>query len=142
MISNADIKAAWISKMKSNLYITSVVSSGEIREVEWKGTEFAYPNIRVKLQPLVPTTQSLDCRVFNSDVTIYVFSEEKSSKQADDIASVIAEQIWTHGFTVGNVKIFSVHLSGLDPAEVPEGDTNSWRSAVRFRSMVQPVSNP
>lgn len=137
MISNSQIKAAWIDKLKTTSAITTVVPAIEIREDDWKGTDFSYPNIRVKLSPLSPTNTSVDCMVFSSEVTILIFSEEKSSKQADDIASVVAGALWGRGFTSNGVKVSSVHLSSLEPATVPERDTNSWQSAVVFRTMIQ-----
>lgn len=137
MISNSQIKAAWIARLKSNAAITALVNQDEIREDDWKGTYFSYPNIRVKLSPLSPTNSTVDCRVFSSEVSILVFSEEKSSKQADDIASVVAGELWGHGFTSNGVKISSVHLSSVEPAVVPERDTNSWQSGVNLRTMVQ-----
>lgn len=137
MISNSQIKAAWIDKLKNTSTITAVVPAIEIREDDWKGTDFSFPNIRVKLSPLSPTNTSVDCRVFSSEVTILIFSEEKSSKQADDIASVVAEALWGHGFTSNGVKISSVHLASLEPAMVPTKDSDTWQSAVVFRTMIQ-----
>ena len=137
MISNSDIKAAWVARLKADVNITALVPAVEIREVEWKGTDFTYPNIRVKLQSLLPTSQASNCRVFSSRVTIYVFTEQKSSKQADDIAAVIASEFWGRSFTSGGVRFSGIALESLDPALVPEEDTNSWRSAVQFQAVVQ-----
>lgn len=138
MISNSEIKAAWISKLKASASITALVSQSEIRELEWKGTDFVYPNIRIKVGPLTPSTRSPLCMVFSSDVMIYVFSEEKSSKQADDIASTVADITWNFkGFTVGNISISGINLTNVESAESVEGDNNSWRSVVNLSSMVQ-----
>ena len=137
MISNSTIQAAWIAKLKANTSITALVPAVEIREELWKGTAFTYPNIRVKLGNLTPTVPNNNCQVFKSEVSILVFTEQKSSKQADDIAGVIAEQFWGKPFTQGGVRFAGVTLDELVPAMVPERDENSWLAEVHFTATVQ-----
>ena len=137
MISNSDIKAAWVAKLKANTNITNLVPAAEIREVEWKGTNFTYPNIRVQLHPLIPTNTNANCQVFGSRVSILIYTEQKSSKQADDIAVVVAQEYWGHVFSSLNIRFSGIVLQSLDPAIVPEEDANSWRSAVQLSTVVQ-----
>lgn len=137
MISNADIQGAWISKLKANAAITALVPALEIREESWKGTIFTYPCIRVKLGNLTPQNKNKNCQVFNSTVSILVFVEEKSSKQADQIAGVVAEQFWGETFTSNSVRFAGITLDSIAPAEIPEGDSNSWMSSVNLSATVQ-----
>lgn len=137
MISNADIQASWIAKLKATSTVTSRVSQTEIREERWKGTGFSYPNIRVKLGPLTPTKQDSTCQIFRSEVSLRVYVEEKSSKTADEIAGIISTAFWTHPFTQGAVKFTAINLISLVPADVPEWDENSWMSEVNFSCLVQ-----
>lgn len=137
MISNSDIKAAWVAKLKANAAIIALVSAQEIREFEWKGTDFVYPNIRVRLLNLTPTNTNANCQSFDSRVSILIFTELKSSKQADDIAAVVAEQFWGHTFSNSGVRFSGIILQSVSPAITPEEDTNSWRSAVEFSTVVQ-----
>lgn len=136
MISNSQIQAAWIAKLKSSIAITALVSSAEIREDLWKGTDFVYPNIRVKMGLLTPQSGNR-CEVFHSDVTIQVYGEQKSSKTTDDIAGTIATELWGKTFTSLGIKFSAVNLTSLVPADVPENDPNSWMSQVNFRCLVQ-----
>jgi len=135
MISNSTIQAAWIAKLKANTAVTALVPAVEIREELWKGTTFTYPNIRVKLGNLTPTVQN-NCQLFKSEVSFLVFGEQKSSKQVDDIAGVIADQFWGKQFTQGGVRFSGIVLDALVPAMVPEIDTNSWMAEVRFTTTV------
>lgn len=134
MLSNSQVQAAWISKLKSNANIAAVVSSSEIREDLWKGTDFIYPNVRVKLGNMVPNTQS--CQVFRSPVSIQIYIEQKSSKQADDIAGVIATELVGKTFTVEGVRFSGITLESLSPADTPENDPDSWMASVNLNALV------
>src|SRR5512139_1780666 len=119
MIDNAQIQAAWITKLKATSTVTARVAASEIREDNWKGERFTYPNIRVKLGPLTPTQPNNTCLIFRSDVTILVFGEQKSSKSEDEIAGIIATTFWQHPFTSGAVKFTAINLTSIIPADVP-----------------------
>ena len=137
MISNSQIQGGWIAKIKTNIAVIALVPVAEIRENMWKGTDFTYPNIRVKLGNLVPQNKSPRCEVFTSEVSILAFTEQKSSKQADDIAGVVAEEFWGKSFTSNGVRFAGIVLDALVPAVVPEIDPNSWMSEVNFTALVQ-----
>jgi hypothetical protein len=141
MIRNSDVQAGWIAKLKANTVVTALVPAVEVREESWKGTDFTYPNIRVKLGNLTPQNPSKNCQIFNSEVSIQVYSEQKSSKQADDIAGVIAEQFWGTSFTSNGVRFANVVLDALVPATPPEDKVyekeNVWMASVDFTAAVQ-----
>lgn len=137
MISNNDIQAAWIAKLKANGSVTALVSSSEVREDQWKGTDFVYPNVRVRLTNFAPTTPNNNCQIFRSDVSILCYSEQKSSKLADQIAGVVTTQFWGHPFSSSGVKFTAVNWTNTVPAYTPEYDTNCWLSEVNFSCLVQ-----
>jgi phosphorylcholine metabolism protein LicD len=139
MINNAEIQAAWISKVKSSANITSLVSSGEIREDFWKGTDFVYPSIRLKLNALTPTANNPACNTFKQMVSIQVYIEQKSSRTGDEIAGVIATEFIGKTFTVNGIKVYSITLESLVPADVPENDPNSWLAVVNLNTLVSPA---
>lgn len=136
MISNSQIQAGWIAKAKASTNITALVSSAEIREDLWKGTDFVYPNIRVKMGLLTPQFANR-CNVFFSDVTFQVYTEQKSSKTTDDIAGVIATEFWSKTFSSLGIRFDAINLVSVSPATVPESDPNAWLSEVNFRCLVQ-----
>ena len=139
MISNSQIQAGWIASLKSKTNITSRVSSTEIREDLWKGERFSYPNIRVKLGDLTPQNSNPNCNTFHSPVAIQVYIEQKSSKQADDIAGVVATEYVGKSFTSNGVRFYGIILESLSPAMVPEEDPNSWRSVANLVALVSPA---
>jgi hypothetical protein len=139
MINNAQVQAAWITETKSKSNITTLVSSAEIREDLWKGTDFAYPNIRVKLHDLTPTAQNANCNTYRQMASLLVFIEQKSSKQADEIAGAVATEYVGKSFTEGGVRVYGITLESLVPAHVPEGDENSWLAIVNLNTMVSPA---
>lgn len=137
MINNSQIQTAWISKLKLDRLSTDGVTEEEIREYRWKGTNFVYPNIRVKMGILTPQIPSQTCQVFTSQVSILVSSEQKSSKQADDIAGVFAARYWGRGFTSEGVRFIKVSLESLAGAEVPEENDDIWVSTINFNVNIQ-----
>lgn len=139
MISNADIQAGWISRLKANTAITARISATEIREDGWQGTDFRYPNIRVQLHTLVPQVANSECKIFSSSVSILVFGEQKSSKTVDEIAGIVAHELWGHTFSSNGVRYASVSLTGIDPATIQEGDGNTWKASVNLTALVQSV---
>jgi len=63
-LSNADIQAAIVAKLKASTQVTAKVSALEIREDQWQGTEFVYPNIRVRMISNRPY-ESEDCTIID-----------------------------------------------------------------------------
>ena len=135
MITNSNIQAAWISRLKANAPVTALVSAVEIREDQWQGTDFVYPNIRVRLGDLTPQTTNPDCKIYLSTVSILCNSEIKSSKQADDIAGVVFNEFIGKSFSGSTVKIGQVILESLSPAVVPKG-ANTWQATVNLKCAV------
>ena len=139
MISNADIQSAWVARLKANAVVTARVPATEIREDSWKGQTFTYPNIRVRLVSLAPTIPNNNCLIFRSEVSIHCYSEQKSSRLADQIAGDVATEFWGHPYSSGLVKFTAINLTSVVPAYVPEWDENSWISEVNFECLVQSI---
>lgn len=139
MIRNDQIQTAWITETKSKTNITALVSAVEIREDLWKGTDFSYPNIRVKLGELTPTANNANCNTYRQTASLLVFIEQKSSMQADQIAGTIATEFIGKSFTENGVRVYGITLDALVPAHVPEDDPNSWLAIVRLNTMVSPA---
>lgn len=86
MIPNDEVQAAIISKLKAGSTITSALpSSAEIKEAQYQGTDFLYPGVRVKVGTQTQNRASPFCGFGYLSFTVRVFSEQKSSQQADDI---------------------------------------------------------
>ena len=133
MIRNDELQAALIARLKANTTITPLLASGtyadetwerDIREDQWQGTAFAYPNIRVKLLPLTPLGDR-ECPHIRFSVSFLVFSESGSSLEADQIAGIINNELHGKTFTSNSI-VISLRLGSLIPA-VRSGE-RTWRS--------------
>lgn len=140
MIANNIVQASIISWLKSKLAITSllvdnagVAHSDEIREVEWQGDTFSYPNIRVDLGTQTDVIAENNCEIFNIDFSILVFSEMYSSKEANSILGVIAGLMNKKSITSGTVHFVRV-ICTLVPAI--RRDERTWRSELICRSSI------
>lgn len=138
ILRNDQIQAAIIAYMKSKTAITDELvtvdgtdlGSTEIREDQWQGDDFDYPNIRVRLIGNSP----LDDNCNHSRVTFscMVFSETPSSLQADRIAGIINNSLHENSFTANNIT-FTCRITNLIPAV--RIDARTWRSEALFQAL-------
>lgn len=138
MIGDEVIQAAIISKLKSLPPFTSSfgsVQGSEIREWDWQGDAFTYPNIRVELEDNKPYYDEQErCTLQMVEFSVYIFSEQKSSKECSQIKTNI----------INTFSIFSNQSLGLKstPARIVENvpvirqDENTWRSQIKYSSKV------
>lgn len=133
MIRVDEIRTALISALKANTTIMAQLSDAdEVRQHDWKGTEFSYPNIRVRIIDANPDPNP-DC---SQEITgsIYIYSEEASSLQADTIAGIIADEY--HGKSLNSNSIFFTRIICDLVGAIQQGQL-TWRSEVLVRSMIQ-----
>ncbi|HET8685827.1 MAG TPA: hypothetical protein VFM18_04090 [Methanosarcina sp.] len=126
-------QAAWIAYLKSKPQLTVLLTNGganEIRETQWQGDEFAYPAIRVSVD-YFPSING--CGPDDIDVQIDVFSEEKSSKQASHIASVLQSILHKHPFTSLGVHFPMVNVQTI---KFPFKDIYAWKVTIPIKGLV------
>ena len=134
MFPSHDRGEAWVQYLKSQVAITGLLDDpNEIRESSWKGEIFTYPNIRVRAINVLPHINP-ECAQTMGNVAIEVFSEEKSSKQADEIAGTIANFIHGKKFTSSGIKFWATTVTDL-VAAVAESDT-VWRAEIRLNALM------
>ena len=133
MTSNDTVKSALVGYLKTVSAIVNELPSGssEIREHQWQGTEFTYPNIRVRVISNVPMNVSCDATMVTGG--IQVFSEDASSAQADHIAGIINTTLHKRSFSYGGIKM-NLYVTNLVPAI--RIDNRTWRSEILFRATV------
>jgi tRNA U38,U39,U40 pseudouridine synthase TruA len=130
MKTPSDVKSAYIAYLKSKPSITSLLTDvDEIRELEWQGQAFVYPNIRVSVDFLPAVNRCLD----TAEVEINIFSEQKSSSQASDIASAIYTLLHGHPFEQDGTKFPIVVVTKITK---PDATIFGWNSMVSVRSRV------
>lgn len=131
MITNSQHQAAWVAYLKSIPATISPVPVVEVREASWKGDVFTYPNIRVRPVSITPDPNP-NCPITIGDIAIDVFSEEKSSKECDDIAGAIANYLHGRKFSQSGVKFAGTTVTSLEAA-IAESEV-VWRSTVNLRT--------
>ena len=132
MISISDIQAAFVTSLRADSLVTAVIPGDEVRKNQWQGKDFVYPNIRVDMLPERPATMS-NCEGNYVDVQFRVFSEKTSSKEANDIAVIIANKFHNKSLTMGAMS-FRLVCASLVPAN--RVDQKTWEAQVRFNGTV------
>lgn len=137
MLSDEKIQADIIAKLKTITSVTSLLPEGQsgIKELQWQGDEFRYPGVRLDLED---NTYEFDeqerCQLQVTEFSVYIFSEEKSSKQCSTIKGLLATALVGLGFTGTNAKYVRFRL--VDNIPAIRQDERTWRSQLRFRSFV------
>ena len=117
---------AWIASLKAQPTFSSGTFPKEIREAEWQGTDFDYPNIRVGLD-YMPTING--CGPDTADVYIDIFAEDKSSKQASTIASAIIALYHKIPFTSNGIRFSTVVVRKIN---APERSIYAWMTRIHI----------
>jgi len=130
MRRNDEIQAALVAKAKANLSITAEIPSTEIREVSWQGTEFSYPNLRIRILSNTPISKNCNAQEINTSWLVY--SENDSSQEANRIAGIISQEFHDRQFTSNGIA-FSLIVTNVIPAI--RSDIRTWRSEVIMRGL-------
>jgi len=132
MIGNNEIQAALLAYLKTLTSVTAYVHAIEIREDQYQGTEFTYPNIRIRMIDNSPLTDS-NCITQKFSVSIMVFGESSSSKETDKIAGIISTELHRKHFT-SNTLTFATRVTNIMPSI--RSDIRTWRSEVLVSGIV------
>ena len=122
---------AWIAYLKSKTQLVALLnSSSEIKEQQWQGTDFLYPAVRLYID-YHPSING--CGVDNADVYIDIFSEQKSSKEAQHIASTLENILQKKQFSQNGIKFPMVWLKDIIH---PNRDIYSFKSCLNIKVLV------
>lgn len=133
MIAPIDLQEAWIAYLKSIPATISPVTVAEVREDSWKGEQFAYPNIRIKVDHTIPDINP-NCNNATGLTMIEIFSEQKSSKEADTIAKNIATYLHGRKFTASGIKFAGTIVEQIGGA-VAQSDL-VWKAEIQIRTLM------
>lgn len=134
MRSNDEIQQTLVTYLKAQGTLVSyLANSGQVKEDQWQGTSFTYPAVRVAITSQTPQNGSLDCSLSNLIFSIWVFTEDASSKNCDKICGEVNKLL--HRKQVqGVVNLFSISSTSLDSAT--RQDERTWVSQAQFRAML------
>jgi len=131
MLDNNDVQEALIDWLKANTTITALLTtSDEIREEFWQGEKFIYPNIRVACE----ITPAMECGPDECFARIICNSEQKSSKEAQEIAGIVTQQLHEKTFTQGGIRFSAIRVQKINRATQEGG---IWASTVNVLTDVK-----
>lgn len=111
MIHNNDIQEAVVAALKADAPLVALTTEDEIREAEWQGKEFKYPNVRVLVLHGPPKGEG-PCIGKTRKVSFLtaVASTDSSSKECSKVAAVVADalngkQLTSDAFQSGTVRL-------------------------------------
>lgn len=130
MIKVNTVQADFIAWLQTQISVTSLLpSADEIREREWQGTDFTYPNIRIAV-----TINPNQCAPHDLEILVIVASEHKSSKQCNTIIGAIVDLIQEKSFSYGNSKFVGLKTQNISKAD--RGDTIIWEADIDVKGQV------
>lgn len=127
-------QAALIAYLKAmTTLVTALGSADKIKEWSWQGDNFVYPAVRLQMG-IARADGEPDCGKWVLPFYVMCFSEQKSSKQASQIASIVAA---IHGVEPGilnGVRFVRFYVDQLIPPI--RQDELTWRSEVVAHSTI------
>jgi hypothetical protein len=135
MISSELIQAALIAKATSSATLTAApLSSGTVLEYNYQGTDWSYPCVRLQLESNNKDIDSLGSCPSVAEFSWYVFSEQGSSKQANQLAGRVVAAFEDLSFTQNGIKFSKIKI--LENIPAIRQDVRTWRAQVRCRSVI------
>ena len=130
LIRSDQVRDAIIYIIKANATIMALLDdANEVRELNWKGKDLSYPNYRVRINNITP----FDICYQDLDASVFCFSEEKSSQEAEEMAGTIANELFRDSFTKDSIRFTSIRT---DPIPAIAETMRTWRSECQIRSLI------
>ena len=114
MILPVTVQEVIVAYLKANSAITTLVIVDEIKERQWTGDKFTYPNIRVHVNDV--TRIRSGCNEFSANAEIDIFSENASSKEANTIAGNVATQLDSKRFKRSGISFSLLEVKAIQTA--------------------------
>lgn len=130
-----EVQIALLAYLKAQTSLTSLLAnSGQIKETQWQGEDFSYPAIRTG-NDILPSQDG--CSPDGVEGTVYIFSEQKSSKQCSLVAAEVSRILHRLSFTspVNGVKFMRIYVTRVTYPNQLEG-TTIWQSQVQITAQV------
>lgn len=102
-----------MEELKSYAAVTSLTTTDEIREDQWSGTEFQYPNIRVDILNSAPSIEG--CNYAEVEFIVRVLTEDASSLNCDKIAGLVFQNL-RRSFTRNSILFIGARVVDLGGA--------------------------
>jgi len=140
MIANNVIQADIVADAKLDANITAKLKNGssdEVREDQYQGTQFGYPNIRVAIRRQDPIPNREQCDHARLIFSVMCYAEGGSSKACDELAHAVNARYHKRFFKADTWTSW-LRSSGLNSAI--RIANNLWRAECMFQGTVYPNS--
>lgn len=144
MITNNDIQAALVAKLKANTplvaWLTAKSAANEIRETNWQGAAFSYPAVRIEAGTQLPGPRDSHCYLTTGEVTFTAlsFSESDSSQQADELAGLVNAALMGQRLSASSFRSLVIQSDGLTHAD--RTAERVWRAIGLYRMQIYETS--
>jgi len=127
-------QAGLITYLKSITALVTILGDAtRIKEYFWQGSDFVYPGVRLQMGNEKAQGEP-SCGKWLLPFFVMCFSEQKSSKQCSQIASIVATM---HGFQPGQLNGVDFVRLYVDQIVPPiRQDELTWRSEVIAHSTI------
>lgn len=135
MLSDEKIQADLITKLRTITTVTVLLPEGVngIKELQWQGDTFQYPGVRLDLEDAGYEFDEQEmCQLYFAEFSVYIFSEERSSKQCSTIKGLLENALTGKGWTGANTKFTRLRL--VDNVPAVREDERTWRSQIKYRT--------
>ena len=141
MISDELVAAALLQYLYSLPTLLAALPEGKsgIHEYDWQGENFKYPCVRFKLGTQSPQPDETDCSIYRQNFSLIVYSEQKSSKEANQIMGIINAIIHKTNFDSGMVRFAYIHIDSLIPAM--RKDVMTWQAETRYHTIIHKTTD-
>ena len=128
------VQAGLITYLKSLTSLTNFLgSSTEIREFFWQGEKFTYPNIRLQMGTSRAEGEP-NCNKWLLTFYILCFSDQKTSKEAAQLASIVGSIHGKQPGLLNGVNFTRIYVDQMVPPI--RQDELTWRSEVICHSTI------
>ena|SRR3990167_8869605 len=145
MISPDLLQAELVAILRANAAVIAALpeAANGVREMQWKGTAFQYPCVRVERPglSLQPNGGACEHRIADAAVRISVHSKRDSSIIAQQILGFVEEAL--RGRTIATAallatQLYLVSMAPVEPGAVPGTSQPSdiWTGTVNLRTIV------
>ena len=134
MISNELVQAAILAKANSTPVIQTYLPSGTVLEYNWQGADQNFPSARLHIENQFDAAEDIGSCPSTVEFSFYIFSEQGTSKQADQIAGAIVSGFRGLSFSRNNIKFVRVKI--LENIKAIRDTERTWRAQVRCRSVI------
>lgn len=134
MIDNNLLQAALTAKANGNTVITTSLPSGTVLEYNFQGTDLSYPSARLQIENQYDISDTNVNCPSQVEWSWYVFGEQRSSKECNQIAAKFVNQFRGVSFTQNGIKFVKIRI--LENIPAIQEDERTWRAQIRCQSIV------